>query len=331
MKQIFLKSTELVYVYYISESIFQSRGGGGVRKGRPRALGSGLTGHQTANICDVAELGTSAPAAVTEQTLAAGEAVARALLALWLEKHPGVIPGSDTSHSLKWGQYVLSFCSRVAVRGITMHDLMTSRTYTPTPKSRRKEEKLQHRFSCCCYQPLRKGIEHSQCHKKAHRVQRGSDNGRIDKMKGNVIFSLKYLCGVVILATAIWLRVSKDGREILSPEGLGTNPNIAANILIAVGSIIMMLGFLGCCGAMKENRFILVLSKLKGGNLELLAWCMHGDQMADRYGAGFCSGAEWWHLRLHGLPGQSQKPRKTLPQYLALLAHGKDWTLFEMI
>ncbi|XP_010957184.3 tetraspanin-8 [Camelus bactrianus] len=68
-----------------------------------------------------------------------------------------------------------------------------------------------------------------------------------------------WLCGVVILATAIWLRESKDGREILSPEGLGTNPNIAANILIAVGSIIMMLGFLGCCGAMKENRFILVL------------------------------------------------------------------------
>ncbi|NWR53053.1 TSN8 protein, partial [Regulus satrapa] len=31
------------------------------------------------------------------------------------------------------------------------------------------------------------------------------------------------------------------------------------NLLIAVGSIIMILGFLGCCGAIKENRCMLLL------------------------------------------------------------------------
>lgn len=37
------------------------------------------------------------------------------------------------------------------------------------------------------------------------------------------------------------------------------NPFIAVNILIAVGAIIMVLGFLGCCGAMKESRCMLLL------------------------------------------------------------------------
>jgi hypothetical protein len=31
------------------------------------------------------------------------------------------------------------------------------------------------------------------------------------------------------------------------------------DLLIAVGVIIMVLGFLGCCGAIKENRCMLIL------------------------------------------------------------------------
>uniref|UniRef100_A0A8C5IYP7 Tetraspanin 8 n=1 Tax=Junco hyemalis TaxID=40217 RepID=A0A8C5IYP7_JUNHY len=31
------------------------------------------------------------------------------------------------------------------------------------------------------------------------------------------------------------------------------------NLLIAVGAIIMVLGFLGCCGAVKESRCMLML------------------------------------------------------------------------
>lgn len=37
------------------------------------------------------------------------------------------------------------------------------------------------------------------------------------------------------------------------------NPYIAVNILIAVGSTIMILGFLGCCGAMRESRCMLLV------------------------------------------------------------------------
>ncbi|KAF5928259.1 hypothetical protein HPG69_014864 [Diceros bicornis minor] len=67
------------------------------------------------------------------------------------------------------------------------------------------------------------------------------------------------LCGILILAVAIWIRVSKDGQEILSSGDSATNPYVAVNILIAVGAIIMILGFLGCCGAMKESRCMLLL------------------------------------------------------------------------
>ncbi|XP_008580546.1 PREDICTED: tetraspanin-8 [Galeopterus variegatus] len=70
---------------------------------------------------------------------------------------------------------------------------------------------------------------------------------------------LFWLCGIVILGIAIWIRVSKDGQEILSSADSGTYPYVAVNILIAVGAIIMILGFLGCCGAVKESRCMLLL------------------------------------------------------------------------
>ncbi|KAL1775156.1 hypothetical protein HispidOSU_016218 [Sigmodon hispidus] len=70
---------------------------------------------------------------------------------------------------------------------------------------------------------------------------------------------LFWICGTLILALSIWVRVSKDGKEIITSGDTGTNPFVAVNILIAVGAIIMVLGFLGCCGAVKESRCMLLL------------------------------------------------------------------------
>ncbi|XP_061920610.1 tetraspanin-8-like [Entelurus aequoreus] len=68
------------------------------------------------------------------------------------------------------------------------------------------------------------------------------------------IFNLLFwLSGCIILGVSIYLKVSKDGNSITS-ESL---PGI--DLLIAVGVIIMVLGFLGCCGAIKENRCLLIL------------------------------------------------------------------------
>ncbi|XP_026302468.1 tetraspanin-8 isoform X2 [Piliocolobus tephrosceles] len=70
---------------------------------------------------------------------------------------------------------------------------------------------------------------------------------------------LFWLCGILILALAIWVRVSSDSQEVLNSTDLGSSSYVAVNILIAVGAIIMILGFLGCCGAIKESRCMLLL------------------------------------------------------------------------
>ncbi|XP_074082251.1 tetraspanin-8 [Macrotis lagotis] len=72
----------------------------------------------------------------------------------------------------------------------------------------------------------------------------------------NFIF---WVCGCAILGVSIYARVSKDGQDLLSEEKFGLNIYASVNVLIAVGSIIMVLGFLGCCGAMKESRCMLLL------------------------------------------------------------------------
>ncbi|XP_057710769.1 tetraspanin-8-like [Corythoichthys intestinalis] len=66
----------------------------------------------------------------------------------------------------------------------------------------------------------------------------------------NLLF---WLSGCIILGVSIYLKVNKDGNSI-TDESL---PGI--DVLIAVGVIIMVLGFLGCCGAIKENRCMLIL------------------------------------------------------------------------
>ncbi|XP_077450237.1 tetraspanin-8-like [Stigmatopora argus] len=68
------------------------------------------------------------------------------------------------------------------------------------------------------------------------------------------IFNLLFwLSGCIILGVSIYLKVNKDGNSI-TDEAL---PGV--DLLIAVGVIIMVLGFLGCCGAIKENRCMLIL------------------------------------------------------------------------
>ena len=68
---------------------------------------------------------------------------------------------------------------------------------------------------------------------------------------------LFWVCGCIILGVSIWIRVNKDAQEALNINN--SNMFVGADVLIAVGSIIMILGFLGCCGAIKESRCMLLL------------------------------------------------------------------------
>ncbi|KAM3849495.1 tetraspanin-8-like [Diretmus argenteus] len=64
---------------------------------------------------------------------------------------------------------------------------------------------------------------------------------------------LFWVSGCIILAVSIYLKVKKDGNKITSEAIPGID------LMIAIGVIIMLLGFLGCCGAIRENRCLLLL------------------------------------------------------------------------
>ncbi|XP_035671779.1 tetraspanin-2-like [Branchiostoma floridae] len=68
----------------------------------------------------------------------------------------------------------------------------------------------------------------------------------------NLIF---WLAGIGLLAFGIWLRLDNDIAKIVSLD-LPWFYN-ATYVLMGVGGFTMIMGFLGCCGAMKENKCML--------------------------------------------------------------------------
>ncbi|NWX40753.1 TSN8 protein, partial [Steatornis caripensis] len=76
----------------------------------------------------------------------------------------------------------------------------------------------------------------------------------------NILYFLPQVCGCIILGVSIWIRVSQVAQQVNVCSHTRTTKNFAGvDLLIAVGSLIMVLGFLGCCGAIKESRCMLLL------------------------------------------------------------------------
>ncbi|XP_051572292.1 tetraspanin 35 [Myxocyprinus asiaticus] len=73
-----------------------------------------------------------------------------------------------------------------------------------------------------------------------------------------------FLAGAAILGVGIWVKV--DSGSVLNflqkidgaPGELGQLLNVGY-LLIAVGAVLLILGFLGCCGAVRESRCMLLL------------------------------------------------------------------------
>jgi CD9 antigen len=73
----------------------------------------------------------------------------------------------------------------------------------------------------------------------------------------NFIF---WLVGCALLAVGIWAKVDERSlNSLIENDKISGNLSVAAWILIIVGSIIMVLGFLGCCGAIRESQCMLAL------------------------------------------------------------------------
>uniref|UniRef100_A0A671T1T4 Tetraspanin 4a n=1 Tax=Sinocyclocheilus anshuiensis TaxID=1608454 RepID=A0A671T1T4_9TELE len=100
---------------------------------------------------------------------------------------------------------------------------------------------------------------------------------------GMVFFNLLFwLGGCGILGVGVWLSITQGNFATLS----SSLPSLsAANLLIAVGSIIMLIGCLGCVGAVKENRplllsfFILLLLILLLEILFMVLFFAYQDQI----------------------------------------------------
>ncbi|XP_065820709.1 tetraspanin 35 [Labrus bergylta] len=73
-----------------------------------------------------------------------------------------------------------------------------------------------------------------------------------------------FLAGAAVLGVGIWVKV--DSGSILSflgkiedaPEELSQVLNVGY-LLIAIGALLLVIGFLGCCGAVKESKCMLLL------------------------------------------------------------------------
>ncbi|EDO30838.1 predicted protein, partial [Nematostella vectensis] len=65
--------------------------------------------------------------------------------------------------------------------------------------------------------------------------------------------ALFWLMGLSVLAVGIWARIQFSDYMKLSSHDYAT----AAYILIGIGFLIAIIGFIGCCGALKEHTCLL--------------------------------------------------------------------------
>ncbi|XP_056316450.1 tetraspanin-2a [Danio aesculapii] len=70
----------------------------------------------------------------------------------------------------------------------------------------------------------------------------------------NFIF---WLSGSLVLAVGLWLRFDPDTTSLLSENDAPENFFIAVYILIGAGGIMMIVGFFGCFGAVRESQCLL--------------------------------------------------------------------------
>ncbi|XP_015726985.1 CD9 antigen isoform X1 [Coturnix japonica] len=72
----------------------------------------------------------------------------------------------------------------------------------------------------------------------------------------NFIF---WLAGTTVLAIGLWLRFDTQTKNIFELESNNTTFYTGVYILIAVGAVMMFVGFLGCYGAIQESQCMLGL------------------------------------------------------------------------
>ncbi|KAK5603493.1 hypothetical protein CRENBAI_006330 [Crenichthys baileyi] len=70
----------------------------------------------------------------------------------------------------------------------------------------------------------------------------------------NFIF---WLSGLLVLAVGLWLRFDPHTLELLTADGAPDTFFIAVYILLGAGGLMMVVGFFGCFGAVRESQCLL--------------------------------------------------------------------------
>ncbi|XP_008313622.1 tetraspanin-9 [Cynoglossus semilaevis] len=97
----------------------------------------------------------------------------------------------------------------------------------------------------------------------------------------NLLF---WLGGCGLLGVGVWLSVSQGNFATLSPSFPSLS---AANLIITLGTIVMVTGFLGCLGAIKENKclllsfFIVLLVILLAELILLILFFVYTDKVSE--------------------------------------------------
>ncbi|XP_030624139.1 CD9 antigen [Chanos chanos] len=68
---------------------------------------------------------------------------------------------------------------------------------------------------------------------------------------------LFWLMGSLVLAVGLWLRLDRNTMTLLGDDMAPVTFYIGVYILIATGGLVMLVGFFGCCGAVRESQCLL--------------------------------------------------------------------------
>ncbi|XP_072506553.1 CD9 antigen-like [Notamacropus eugenii] len=72
----------------------------------------------------------------------------------------------------------------------------------------------------------------------------------------NFIF---WLAGIAVLTIGLWLRFDSQTKSVFEQEENNSNFYTGVYILIGAGALMMLVGSLGCCGAVQESQCMLGL------------------------------------------------------------------------
>uniref|UniRef100_A0A8D0GG84 CD9 molecule n=1 Tax=Sphenodon punctatus TaxID=8508 RepID=A0A8D0GG84_SPHPU len=106
------------------------------------------------------------------------------------------------------------------------------------------------------------------------------------------------LAGTAVLAIGLWLRFDNQTKSIFELDSNTTTFYTGVYILIGAGALMMLVGFLGCCGAVQESQcmlglfflFLLVIFALEVGaaiwgfaNKDKVGFELHFLELADSF------------------------------------------------